>query len=177
VTSRQVLNSFLRLSPWYFPAFGMPCMSDYRRGLGLEIGFIDQFNTWLVTTLNYSAIADLYTSQITTAHAKSFPACRVFTSRSLVTAYNSGDSSTTPTKSCLHQLNYNSLSTKLAKVKDKVTFLMTVSQSVSLGVEPHLGIMTRYLLVVDSYGLVFLGRSLCQEDGSVFCMCCWPSPA
>jgi hypothetical protein len=34
----------------------------------------------------------------------------------------------------------------------------SVSQSVSpvsLGVEPHLGLMTRYLLLFDSYGLVF----------------------
>jgi hypothetical protein len=48
------------------------CMSDYRWGFGLEIGFIGHFNTRLVTTINYSAIADLHTLQITTAHAKSF---------------------------------------------------------------------------------------------------------
>jgi hypothetical protein len=28
----------------------------------------------------------------------------------------------------------------------------------------------------DSYGLVFVGRPLCWEDGFVFCICCWPSP-
>jgi hypothetical protein len=33
-------------------------------------------------------------------------------------------------------------------------------QSVSLGVEPHLGLMSRYLLHFDNYGLVFVGRSL-----------------
>jgi hypothetical protein len=33
----------------------------------------------------------------------------------------------------------------------------SVSQSVSLGVEPHLGLMTRYLLLFDSYGLVSCG--------------------
>jgi hypothetical protein len=33
----------------------------------------------------------------------------------------------------------------------------SVSQSVSLGVEPHVGLMTRYLLLFDSYGLVFCG--------------------
>jgi hypothetical protein len=33
---------------------------DYRRGFGLEIGFFDHFNTQLVTTLNYNAIADLH---------------------------------------------------------------------------------------------------------------------
>jgi hypothetical protein len=34
---------------------------------------------------------------------------------------------------------------------------LTVSRSVSLGVEPHLGLMTRYLLLFDSYCLVFVG--------------------
>jgi hypothetical protein len=42
---------------------------------------------------------------------------------------------------------------------------LTVSQSVSLCVEPHLGLMTRYLLLFDSYGLVFLGSPL------VCCVC------
>jgi hypothetical protein len=49
----------------------------------------------------------------------------------------------------------------------------SVSQSVSLGVEPHLGHMTRYLLLFDSYGLVIVGRPLWREDGSVFCICCY----
>jgi hypothetical protein len=39
---------------------------------GVGIGFIDHFNTRFLTTLNYSAIADLHTLQITTGHAKSF---------------------------------------------------------------------------------------------------------
>jgi hypothetical protein len=52
----------------------------------------------------------------------------------------------------------------------------SVSQS-SLGVEPHLGLMTRYLLLFDSYGLVFVGRPPWRKDGSVFCICCWPIPA
>jgi hypothetical protein len=38
-----------------------------------------------------------------------------------------------------------------------VTLRETVCQSVSLGVEPHLGLMTRYLLFFDSYGLVSCG--------------------
>jgi hypothetical protein len=62
-------------------------------------------------------------------------------------------------------------------LKVKVTLRLTVSQSVSLGVEPHLGIMTRFLLLFESYGLVFVRRPLWREDGSVFCICCWPSPA
>jgi hypothetical protein len=69
------------------------CMCDYRRGFGLQIGFTDHFTTRLVTTSNYSSIADLYAFQITIAYSKSFPVCCVFTSRSLVTASNSGNSS------------------------------------------------------------------------------------
>jgi hypothetical protein len=42
------------------------------------------------------------------------------------------------------------------KVKVKVTLRLTISQSVSLGVEPHLGLMTKYLLPFDGYGLVFV---------------------
>jgi hypothetical protein len=40
---------------------------EYSRGFGF-----DHFNTQLMTTLNYSAIADFHTLQITTAYAKSF---------------------------------------------------------------------------------------------------------
>jgi hypothetical protein len=66
-------------------------MCDYRRGFGLMNEFIDHLYTRLVS--NYSATANLLNSQITTAPAKSFPACCVFTSLSLETASNSGDSS------------------------------------------------------------------------------------
>jgi hypothetical protein len=65
----------------------------------------------------------------------------------------------------------------IVKVRVKVTLQLTVGQSVSLGVKPHLGLMTLYLLLFDNYGLVFVGRPLRREDGSVFCICCWPSPA
>jgi hypothetical protein len=41
----------------------------------------------------------------------------------------------------------------------KVTLRLMVSQSVSLGVKPHLGLITRYLLLFDCYGLVFCGAS------------------
>jgi hypothetical protein len=56
-------------------------------------GFIDHLYTRLETTSNYSATASLHNSQITTAPAKRFPVCCVFTSRSMATACNSGDSS------------------------------------------------------------------------------------
>jgi hypothetical protein len=45
----------------------------------------------------------------------------------------------------------------LANVKAKVKLRLSVSQSVSLGVESHLGLMTRYLLLFDSYGLASMG--------------------
>jgi hypothetical protein len=59
-------------------------------------------------------------------------------------------------------------------VQVQVTLRLTVSQSVSLGIEPHLGLMTRYLLLFGIYGLLFVGRPLWREDGSAFCICCWP---
>jgi hypothetical protein len=59
----------------------------------------------------------------------------------------------------LHSLTADS---GLTRHQDKVNveLRVTVAQSVSLGVEPHLGLMTRYLLLFDSRGLVFLGRPL-----------------
>jgi hypothetical protein len=72
---------------------------------------------------------------------------------------------------------HTSLRNSTVKVKVKVTLRLMVSQSVSLGVEHHLGLMTGYLLLFDSYGLVFVGRPLWREDGSVFCICCWSLPA
>jgi hypothetical protein len=79
-------------------------------GFGLDIGFIDYFNIWRMTTLNYSAIADLHTLQITRAHRLVFSVCCVFTNRYLIMASNSGDSSasaltTLPAGSQLHRLS------------------------------------------------------------------------
>jgi hypothetical protein len=44
---------------------------------------------------------------------------------------------------------------------ESVILRLTVSQSVSLGVEPHLGLMTGYLLLFDNYGFVLVGRRVC----------------
>jgi hypothetical protein len=44
---------------------------------------------------------------------------------------------------------------RIHKVKFKVILRLKVSKSVNLGVDPHLSLMTRYLLLFDSYGLVF----------------------
>jgi hypothetical protein len=82
----------------------------------MQNGFIHHLYTQLGYISNYSAIANLHSLQINTAHSKSFPACCVF-SWSLVTASNSGDSSPSalksslkgrslPTDSFLHRLPY-----------------------------------------------------------------------
>jgi hypothetical protein len=57
-------------------------------------GFTENLYTQLGITSNYRATANLHNSQITTAPAKRFPDCCAFTSRSLATAFKSGDSST-----------------------------------------------------------------------------------
>jgi hypothetical protein len=41
----------------------------------------------------------------------------------------------------------------------KITLRPTVSQSVNLGVEPHSGLMTRYLLLFDTVLLLWVGLS------------------
>jgi hypothetical protein len=69
------------------------CRGDYSTGYGFTIGFIHHLCTPLGTTSNYSAIANLHNSQIITPPTKPFPTCCFFTSRSLTTACNSGDSS------------------------------------------------------------------------------------
>jgi hypothetical protein len=69
-------------------------------------------------------------------------------------------------------LNVAAFTSKLPTVKSKWKSYCdwrSVSQSVSLGVKPNLGLMTRYLLLFDSYSLVIVGRPLWRQDGSVFC--------
>jgi hypothetical protein len=44
-------------------------------GFGWDFRFIDHLCTQLVITLNYSAIADLHTLQITRAHRLVFSVC------------------------------------------------------------------------------------------------------
>jgi hypothetical protein len=79
---------------------------DSLRGPGLDIGCIHHLYTRPGTTSNHSATANLHNSQMTTAPAKPFTACCVFTKRSLATASNSGDSSASALKSSLHSLPY-----------------------------------------------------------------------
>jgi hypothetical protein len=48
----------------------------------------------------------------------------------------------------------------IVQVQVQVTLRLTVSQSVSLGVEPRLGRMTRYLLLMNITVLFFVGHPL-----------------
>jgi hypothetical protein len=74
-----------------------------------------------------------------------------------------GYSSASILKFCL---NGSSLPTVYSSEwKTFATDSQSVSQSVSL------------LLLFDSYGLVFVGRPLWWEDGSIFCICYWSLPA
>jgi hypothetical protein len=88
-----------------------------------------------------------------------FPAYCVISS-SLATVSNSGDSSASRAEVLSSQPSVKNSLTTQVKVKVKVTLRLTVGQSISLGVEPHLGLMTRYLLLFESYCLVFVGRPL-----------------
>jgi hypothetical protein len=72
----------------YCHDFGMWLQAEF----GLVTRYIDHLYTRLGTTSTYSATAN-HNSQITTRSTKHFPACCVFTSRSLATASNSGDPS------------------------------------------------------------------------------------
>jgi hypothetical protein len=93
-------------------------MCDYRRGYEMVNGFIDYLCTRIVTTSNYSATANLHNSRITTAPIKVFPGYCVFTSRCLVTAASSGDSSASLTQILLSQpsvRNSCQLSTQLQR--------------------------------------------------------------
>jgi hypothetical protein len=160
---------------------------DYRRGMYL---WLDLFTTYThhselqaITTL--SLIFTLYRS----LHAKFSPACNVFTSRSVATASNNGDSSSSrpqvrssqpPIQSWIRcQLNYNAIFSQpplqnstvnwLAQVEVKVMLRPTISRPVYLGIKPHLGLKTRFSLRSDDCGFVDMGRPLWLEVGSVIC--------
>jgi hypothetical protein len=86
-------------------------LSDSRRDLGLDVGFIDHSKSQLVITLNYSVISNFHNLQVTKAYAEYFPVRSVFTSNCLVTASNNDYSSAFGLKS---SLNRGSLETELS---------------------------------------------------------------
>jgi hypothetical protein len=72
---------------------------------------------------------------------------------------------------------FDPASTREISLSVKVILRLTVGLSVRLCVQPHLGLMTRSLLLLDSYNLVFVVRPLWREDAPIFCICFWPLPA
>jgi hypothetical protein len=136
------------------------CMSDSRRGFGLDFGFIDHFTIHLVITLKYGAIVIFHILQY---HCKSFPTHNIFTSSCLVTASNNGYSSASGLKS---PLNGGSLQTEIFfRVRVRVTLRLTVSQSVCLGVEPRLGLMSSYLIQLKITVLSIWGALSDERSG------------
>jgi hypothetical protein len=77
-------------------------MSDSRRGFGLDIGFIDHFNTRLVITRHYSVIADLHTLQNTRAHRLALSVCYSLNQTSPGNGSNNGYFSASGLKSFLN---------------------------------------------------------------------------
>jgi hypothetical protein len=69
------------------------CMCDYRLGLDWWMDILTTYTRNSEVLVIHSATANLHNSQITTTPAKPFLACCVFTSRSLATTSNSGDTS------------------------------------------------------------------------------------
>jgi hypothetical protein len=61
IYSSKMSDDFYPTTWRYIQEYIVTCMSDSRRGFGLEIGFIDHSNTRLVATLNYSITADFHT--------------------------------------------------------------------------------------------------------------------
>jgi hypothetical protein len=162
-------------------------------------GFIAPYTFTTSGYKQYSAIADLHTSQFTVTQALGFSASivvswqRIYDSLWLQITHQvffSQPNSSLPIildsiqficsqvhipagwrlETRLFTSRYCSISQSQTQSQSplQLTVSQSVSQSVSLGVESHLGLMTRYLLLFDSYGLVFVGRSLWREDGSVF---------
>jgi hypothetical protein len=68
----------------------------------------------------------------------------------------------------------------LAQTKESKSSYVTTDGSVGQSVlmwSTHLGLKTRSLLLSDSCGFVYVGRSLWRENGPAVYKCCWSSPA
>jgi hypothetical protein len=70
---------------------------------------------------------------------------------------------------CSNPAHFFCVCVVLCRYKVKVTLRLTVSQSVCLGVKPKSGTSDQRFFFPQSYCLVFLGRPLWREVGSVMC--------
>jgi hypothetical protein len=135
----------------------------------------------------------LHTLRITTR--QSSPACSVFTSRCLVTAFKNGGysayvitslmSGEYPTTKLSTELQRHLFSVSLAELNSQLigseseteTYVTTDGQSASLSwCQAPMWVLrpdTYYCLTVA--GLLMLCVFFWREDGSAVCNCCWPS--
>jgi hypothetical protein len=107
-----------------------------------------------------------------------FPAFCVFTSRSLVTALNSGILQLPLSGSLWMLVSFQlTLFFRLLYRTDSVDSWQLYYDRRSVGQfvlvwSPHLGLMTRFLLLSDNCWFVDMGRPLWREDRSVVYNCC-----
>jgi hypothetical protein len=148
---------------WQMKKNFVTCMCDYRRGL-------DWWMNLLTTYTDDSELPAITAPPLISIIHKSpqhplslFPACCIFTSRSLATASNSVESSVSRAQILRSQPPVQNSLSSLSQVKVKVTLRLTVSQSVNLGVEPHLRLMTRYLFLSWQLRYCFLWGALSDE--------------
>jgi hypothetical protein len=145
-------------------------------GSGLLIAFIQLLQ--LVTTSNYSSLANSGTRFLSMAHIKSYQF--VFTSGCLVTDPNNvlfcsrryrlaTVSHLTHCSKCSHILDWIKV-TKIRHDRRSVGRCFLVSGS-------HLGAKTGFLLLSDRCRFVDVRHPLWREDGSVLYNCWWSSPA
>jgi hypothetical protein len=119
-----------------------------------------------VTILNYSAIADLQTLQITTAHAKSFQSA-VSSPRSLVTASNSGDSSASAITSLPASSQLNRLSLLFTDALTTLSeFVLQLSSLKHLGTD-RVGNNVHYYTPIVSVGTRLFAKAL-RSNGCVY---------
>jgi hypothetical protein len=88
-------------------------MCDYRRGLDWRLDLLTTYRSELQVTITLSPISSLYKSL---QHTLKLFSLLCFTSRSLVTTSNIGDSLIAPSKYSLHIFPYDWLTSKLVSV-------------------------------------------------------------
>jgi hypothetical protein len=108
----------------------------------------------LVTTSNSDSLTEIHTPKITVTTAP------IQTSNDRHSPSSGFLNSSQPQPSASHFSQLHPSTDLTNNSSQSRSHIVTDGQSASLGVEPHLGLMTRYLLLFDSYGLVIVGHPL-----------------